>query len=267
MQRKLAYLERMGIEVYGHRDCAPAPEQAAVSEPAAASAPVPTVTPETVPAPAPAPVAASETAPASAPAPTPATTPQENMPADAWQTLKQEVSTCRRCPLHETRTQTVFGVGAGNADWMLIGEAPGVEEDRRGEPFVGRAGQLLDRMLKAIGFAREEVYIANVVKCRPPDNRNPAPEEVLQCDNYLRRQIELIRPQIIIALGGVAMSALLNEQTPVGKMRGRVHTLPGADIPVVVTYHPAYLLRAPTQKRAAWEDLQLACRTVGRELA
>jgi len=189
------------------------------------------------------------------------------MPADAWQTLKQEVSACRRCPLCETRTQTVFGVGAENADWMLIGEAPGSEEDRRGEPFVGRAGQLLDRMLKAIGFAREEVYIANVVKCRPPDNRNPAPEEVLQCDNYLRRQIELIRPQIIIALGGVAMSALLNEQTPVGKMRGRVHTLPGADIPVVVTYHPAYLLRAPTQKRAAWEDLQLACRTVGRELA
>lgn len=203
-------------------------------------------------------------APAQAAAPA---TPQETMPPDAWQTLKQEVSTCRRCPLHETRTQTVFGVGAENADWMLIGEAPGFEEDRRGEPFVGRAGQLLDRMLKAIGFAREEVYIANVVKCRPPDNRNPAPEEVLQCDNYLRRQIELIRPQIIIALGGVAMSALLNEQTPVGKMRGRVHTLPGADIPVVVTYHPAYLLRAPTQKRAAWEDLQLACRTVGRQLA
>ncbi len=246
MRRKLAYLEHMGIEAYGRRDRehAPAPEQAAAPEPTPASG------------------AAPETAPASTPTPTP-----PNMPADAWQTLKQEVSTCRRCPLCETRTQTVFGVGAENADWMLIGEAPGSEEDRRGEPFVGRAGQLLDRMLKAIGFAREEVYIANVVKCRPPDNRNPAPEEVLQCDNYLRRQIELIRPQIIIALGGVAMSALLNEQTPVGKMRGRVHTLPGADIPVVVTYHPAYLLRAPTQKRAAWEDLQLACRTVGRELA
>ncbi|MDD9805783.1 MAG: uracil-DNA glycosylase [Gammaproteobacteria bacterium] len=252
----------MGIEAYGRRDRehAPAPEQAAAPEPTPASAAAPETAPASAPASAPG--AAPETAPASTPTPTP-----PNMPADAWQTLKQEVSTCRRCPLCETRTQTVFGVGAENADWMLIGEAPGSEEDRRGEPFVGRAGQLLDRMLKAIGFAREEVYIANVVKCRPPDNRNPAPEEVLQCDNYLRRQIELIRPQIIIALGGVAMSALLNEQTPVGKMRGRVHTLPGADIPVVVTYHPAYLLRAPTQKRAAWEDLQLACRTVGRELA
>ena len=262
MRRKLAYLEHMGIEAYGRRDRehAPAPEQAAAPEPTPASAAVPETAPASAPASAPG--AAPETAPASTPTP-----PPPNMPADAWQTLKQEVSTCRRCPLCETRTQTVFGVGAENADWMLIGEAPGSEEDRRGEPFVGRAGQLLDRMLKAIGFAREEVYIANVVKCRPPDNRNPAPEEVLQCDNYLRRQIELIRPQIIIALGGVAMSALLNEQTPVGKMRGRVHTLPGADIPVVVTYHPAYLLRAPTQKRAAWEDLQLACRTVGRELA
>ena len=218
----------MGIEVYGRRDREHAPVR------------------ETAPAPA-------------------ATGP--SAPGDAWRILKEEVSVCRRCPLCEARTQTVFGTGAENAGWMLIGEAPGFEEDRKGEPFVGRAGQLLDRMLKAVGFERAEVYIANVVKCRPPDNRNPAPEEVLQCGDYLRRQIELVNPEIIIALGGVAMSALLNVQSPVGRMRGQVHTLPGAKTPVIVTYHPAYLLRSPQQKRAAWDDLQLACRTVGRELA
>ena len=178
----------------------------------------------------------------------------------------REVRVCRRCGLCETRTQTVFGVGARDADWMLIGEAPGFEEDKRGEPFVGRAGKLLDRMLQAIGFARGDVYIANVIKCRPPDNRNPRPDEIASCSDYLKRQIGLVRPRIILLLGGVAAAAVLGEQTPVGRMRGRVHTLPGAAIPVIVTYHPAYLLRAPQQKRAAWDDLQLACRTAGRTL-
>ncbi len=212
--------------------------------------------------PAAAPAVGAQTTPPPVAAPAAAGAPGDG----PWQSLEAEVRACRRCALCETRTQTVFGVGARAAEWMLIGEAPGFEEDKRGEPFVGRAGKLLDRMLQAIGFARADVYIANVIKCRPPDNRNPRPEEVVHCSGYLQRQIELIRPRLILLLGGVAATAVLGEQTPVGRMRGRVYTLPGAEIPVVVTYHPAYLLRAPQQKRAAWDDLQLACRTVGREL-
>lgn len=179
-----------------------------------------------------------------------------------WSLLESEVSRCERCELHKGRTQTVFGVGDKNAKWLLIGEAPGFEEDKQGEPFVGRAGQLLNRMLKAIGLSRSQVYIANTVKCRPPDNRNPKAEEIAACENYLQRQIELIQPQIILALGGVAANALLECDEPVGRLRGNVHHFRDSDIPLVVTYHPAYLLRSPNQKRAAWEDLQLAQRVL-----
>ena len=166
------------------------------------------------------------------------------------------MSGCTRCRLHETRTQTVFGVGNPAADWLIIGEAPGAEEDRRGEPFVGRAGRLLDEMLRAIGEARSSVFIANVLKCRPPNNRDPKPDESAACRSYLERQIELINPRIILAVGRIAAQQLLATDAPVGRMRGKVHRL--GDVPLIVTYHPAYLLRSPTQKRKSWDDLCLA---------
>ena len=175
-----------------------------------------------------------------------------------WETLQREVSECRLCPLHEGRTQTVFGVGDVNADWMLIGEAPGAEEDRRGEPFVGRAGKLLDSMLKALGLDRQQVFIANILKCRPPNNRDPRPEEVLACGNYLNQQINTVKPRLILALGRVAAQNLLKTETPIGKMRGKRFHYGDPPIPVVVTYHPAYLLRSPREKRKSWQDLQLA---------
>lgn len=177
-----------------------------------------------------------------------------------WPELEQAVRQCTRCPLHKTRSQTVFGVGNRRADWMVIGEAPGAEEDRRGEPFVGRAGQLLNAMLKAIGLAREEVYIANILKSRPPDNRDPLPDEVAACEPFLRRQIELVQPSIILALGRIAAQNLLQTDTKLGLLRGKRFLYPGTEIPLVVTYHPAYLLRAPQEKRKAWEDLQFACK-------
>ncbi len=175
-----------------------------------------------------------------------------------WETLQREVAECRLCPLHEGRTQTVFGVGDVNADWMLIGEAPGAEEDRRGEPFVGRAGKLLDSMLKALGLDRQQVFIANILKCRPPNNRDPRPEEVLACGNYLNQQINTVKPRLILALGRVAAQNLLKTETPIGKMRGKQFHYGDPPIPVVVTYHPAYLLRSPREKRKSWQDLQLA---------
>lgn len=177
---------------------------------------------------------------------------------EVWKKLREEVSTCRKCELHQGRTQTVFGVGDIHAEWMLIGEAPGAEEDRQGEPFVGRAGKLLNAMLLAIGLEREQVFIANILKCRPPNNRDPRPEEVLACASYLQQQIELIKPRIILALGRVAAQNLLRVDTPIGKMRGRCYEYPDPSIPVVVTYHPAYLLRSPREKRKSWQDLQLA---------
>ncbi|MGR9092997.1 MAG: uracil-DNA glycosylase, partial [Gammaproteobacteria bacterium] len=162
---------------------------------------------------------------------------------------------CSRCDLHATRTQTVFGIGDRNADLLIIGEAPGAEEDRRGEPFVGRAGQLLNSMLNAIGIARERAYIANILKCRPPDNRDPRPEEVAACGDYLARQIALVAPRVILVLGRIAAQNLLNESTPIGKMRGQRYTYGAAQVPVIVTYHPAYLLRSPQEKRKSWQDL------------
>jgi len=177
-----------------------------------------------------------------------------------WEELRATVSACTRCDLHKSRTQTVFGVGDRNADWMIIGEAPGAEEDRRGEPFVGRAGKLLDEMLRAVGYQRDKVFIANILKCRPPNNRDPRPEESQQCRGYLERQIELVQPRIILAVGRIAAQLLLNSDAPVGRLRGTTHALNGT--PLVVTYHPAYLLRSPSQKRKAWDDLRLARRVV-----
>jgi len=175
-----------------------------------------------------------------------------------WEELRLAVAGCTRCHLSASRTHTVFGVGDQNADWMIIGEAPGAEEDRRGEPFVGRAGKLLDEMLRAVGQGRDRVFIANILKCRPPNNRDPRPEESAACRSYLDRQIELVAPRIILAVGRIAAQLLLDTDAPVGQLRGVVHRL--GDMPLVVTYHPAYLLRSPAQKRKAWSDLRLASR-------
>jgi len=173
-----------------------------------------------------------------------------------WNDLRQCVSECTRCELATSRTKTVFGVGDQNADWMIIGEAPGAEEDRRGEPFVGRAGQMLDEMFRAIGQRRDSVFIANILKCRPPHNRDPRPAEAAECRSYLERQIALVQPKIILAVGKIAAQNLLQTDDPVGRMRGHPHELNG--IPLVVTYHPAYLLRSPSHKRDSWNDLCLA---------
>lgn len=170
-----------------------------------------------------------------------------------WGALEADVRACMKCSLHTTRTQTVFGVGNRNAQWMFIGEAPGADEDAKGEPFVGRAGQLLNAMIAALGLKREDVYIANVLKCRPPNNRDPQPAEVEQCEPYLVRQIALIQPKLIVALGRHAAHSLLKTDLALARLRGQV--LSYQDIPLVVTYHPAYLLRTPSDKRKAWEDL------------
>lgn len=176
-----------------------------------------------------------------------------------WDDLAAQVAGCTACPLHQTRTQTVFGVGDRTARWMFIGEAPGEQEDLQGEPFVGRAGLLLNEMIRSVGLKREEVYIANVLKCRPPKNRDPAPEEAAACENYLKAQLALVRPDIIVAVGRIAAQNLLKTATPIGKLRGQVYAY--QEIPLVVTFHPAYLLRSQTEKRRAWEDLKLALRT------
>jgi len=178
-----------------------------------------------------------------------------------WPELKETVRNCTVCPLRAGCTQTVFGVGDENADWLLVGEAPGAEEDRLGEPFVGQAGRLLDNMLAALGLARgKDVYIANVLKCRPPGNRNPEPSEVAACSPYLKRQIELIRPRLILAMGRFAVQTLLNTDATIGSLRGRVHQYHG--VPLVVTYHPAYLLRNLPDKAKAWADLVFARKTI-----
>lgn len=181
---------------------------------------------------------------------------------DGWIPLEAEALACTRCELHRTRTRVVFGVGDRRARWLVIGEAPGADEDRQGEPFVGRAGQLLNEMLRAAGVAREQVYIANILKCRPPENRDPKPEESRECSRYLERQIALVQPGLILAVGRIAAQFLLAVDTPIGQLRGRVHAFGPASVPLVVTYHPAYLLRSPGQKRKAWEDLCLARDTV-----
>jgi len=177
-----------------------------------------------------------------------------------WLTLERTVAACTRCALHATRTQTVFGVGNRQAQWLFVGEAPGADEDRQGEPFVGRAGQLLNAMIEAIGLTREEVYIANVLKCRPPGNRDPQPNEVECCEPYLVRQIELINPRLIVALGRHAAHSLLKTDAPLSRLRGQRLAYRGT--PLVATFHPAYLLRSPADKRRAWDDLCLARKIV-----
>ncbi len=178
-----------------------------------------------------------------------------------WPALKSAVSTCQACNLCKTRTNTVFGVGDEQAEWMIVGEAPGAEEDARGEPFVGQAGRLLDNMLAALDLSRtKNVYIANVLKCRPPGNRNPEPTEVARCGPHLVRQIGLVRPKLIIAMGRFAAQTLLASDASISSMRGRCHAYHG--IPLIVTYHPAYLLRSLQDKAKAWEDLVFARRTM-----
>ena len=185
-----------------------------------------------------------------------------------WTQLRAAVAACTACRLCQGRTQTVFGTGSVQARWMVVGEAPGEQEDLQGEPFVGRSGQLLDAMLRAIGLTRGEaapdkqVYIANTIKCRPPGNRNPQADEMAQCEPFLIRQIALLKPRIILAMGRFAVQSLLRSDEPVGRLRGRVHRYHG--VPLIVTYHPAYLLRNPEDKARAWDDLCLAVETASR---
>jgi uracil-DNA glycosylase len=178
----------------------------------------------------------------------------------SWTALQTEVAECRKCTLCETRTQTVFGTGNKTADWMIIGEAPGQHEDEQGKPFVGKAGSLLTEMLRAVGLGRDEVFITNILKCRPPGNRDPKPDEAESCSAYLQQQRALVKPKIILAVGRIAAQTLLKTDAPLAKLRGKVHVLDG--ISVVVVYHPAYLLRSLLEKRKVWQDLQLAVRTV-----
>ncbi|NOT11640.1 MAG: uracil-DNA glycosylase [Methylococcaceae bacterium] len=175
-----------------------------------------------------------------------------------WTLLQSRVAACTKCALCETRTQTVFGTGNQNADWLIIGEAPGQHEDLQGKPFVGNAGLLLTEMLRAIGLSRDEVFITNILKCRPPGNRDPKPEEAENCHGYLLQQLNLIKPKIILAVGRIAAQTLLKTDAPLAKLRGKKHTF--NDTPVVVVYHPAYLLRSLSEKHKAWLDLLLAMR-------
>ena len=190
---------------------------------------------------------------------------QAGVAAMGWEALHDAVAACTACKLCEMRKQAVFGTGSTQAQWLVVGEAPGEQEDLQGEPFVGKSGQLLDSMLRAIGLTRgdaepqRQVYIANTVKCRPPGNRNPAPDELAQCEPFLIRQLALLKPRIIIAMGRFAVQSLLRNDEPVGRLRGRVHRYQG--VPLIVTYHPAYLLRNPEDKARAWDDLCLAVET------
>ena len=237
--RRLAYLRALDIDVWERRGTGCTEESADNRSPA--------VAPE---------VRALRSEPMGA-------TPLASLDSLDWEGLIATVKACQRCPLHQTRTQAVFGVGNRSAQWLVIGEAPGADEDRQGEPFVGRAGQLLNSMLKAMGLAREQVFIANILKSRPPNNRDPRAEEVRECIPYLYRQIELIDPRLILCVGRIAAQTLLGTDTPIGKLRGKLHHLApvhaaGKSRPMIVTYHPAYLLRSPAEKRKAWGDLVLA---------
>lgn len=274
-RRRLGYLGAMGVDVWMPRHvaagaversdeiarvepvrAAPAPECASPSPvpPARQTPPVRAAAPEVAPGP----VASGPIEPDVLGLVEPDLPEGPSSPDPArmdWDTLATAVSGCRACGLCETRTNTVFGVGNRNADLLIIGEAPGADEDRAGEPFVGRAGQLLNRMLAAIGLAREQVYIANVLKCRPPGNRDPRTEEAKQCEAYLLRQIDLLGPRAILCVGRVAAQHVLQTDAPLGSLRGRWLAFRTGAIPLRVTYHPAYLLRSPDQKAKAWEDL------------
>ena len=222
---RLQYLEAMGIDVW-------VPRTSVHSEqPLSSEAVIDNAEPET---------------------PAPAT--------DNWAALQAEVANCTKCALCATRTQTVFGSGNKQADWMLVGEAPGQHEDEQGLPFVGNAGLLLTEMLRAIGLTREEVFITNILKCRPPNNRDPHADEVESCNDYLQRQQALIKPKIILAVGRIAAQTLLKTDEPLARLRGKVHAF--NNTPVVVVYHPAYLLRSLPEKRKAWQDLTHAMQTI-----
>lgn len=245
--RRLAYLKALEIDVWERRDgsaraAVPQP-QPTIAEPIIAE-PVVGAAPQVKVVPPPVEVSSDDAV----------------VSGMNWEELATAVRSCTKCPLHATRTNGVFGVGDRSARWLIIGEAPGADEDKQGEPFVGRAGQLLNSMLKAIGLAREQVFIANILKSRPPNNRDPKPEEVRACIPYLYRQIELVNPTLILCVGRIAAQTLLDVDTPIGKLRGTVHRI-AANRPMVVTYHPAYLLRSPVEKRKSWADLLLAMRT------
>ncbi len=261
--RQRAMLAEMGVKVWAPKariapvevDTTPTAEPAPRTQPEAPPArPAPFAAPQT-------PSVRTPTSPPAAPA-SPARPDRAHIATLDWPALREAVAGCQACGLCGSRRNTVFGVGHTQADWMIVGEAPGENEDRQGEPFVGAAGQLLDAMLRACGRARHSeetgrgVYIANVLKCRPPANRNPAPEEVLQCEPFLARQVALVQPKLIIAMGRFAVQSLLKTTEPIGRLRGRVHRYEG--VPVIVTYHPAYLLRTPIDKAKAWADLCLA---------
>lgn len=266
--RQQAMLREMGVTLWlpPQTDAMPLPE-AAMPEPVPSevTAPVPAQAPVASPAPAPVRMSRPVAAPAEAnspSAPRPLAARPSGVAAMDWPALREAVAGCEACGLCRGRQNTVFGVGHEQAQWMIIGEAPGEQEDRQGEPFVGKAGQLLDNMLRAVGLTRAEagpeqqVYIANVLKCRPPMNRNPEPQEVAQCELFLKRQVELVAPKLILAMGRFAVQSILQTGEPIGRLRGRVHAYQG--VPVVVTYHPAYLLRNPADKARSWDDLCLA---------
>lgn len=179
-----------------------------------------------------------------------------------WETLTQEVMQCTACELHKTRTQTVFGVGNRQTNCLFVGEAPGADEDAQGEPFVGRAGRLLNEMLRAIQLSREQIFIVNILKCRPPNNREPSHSEMACCTPFLRRQIQLIQPKLIVALGRIATQYLLATDTAISQLRGKQFEYADTGIPLIPTFHPAYLLRSPQQKKVAWQDLQLIYKIV-----
>lgn len=266
--RQQAMLREMGVTLWlpPQTDAMPLPE-AAMPEPVPSevTAPVPAQAPVASPSPAPVRMSRPVAAPAEAnspSAPRPLAARPSGVAAMDWPALREAVAGCEACGLCRSRRNTVFGVGHAQAQWMIIGEAPGEQEDRQGEPFVGKAGQLLDNMLRAVGLTRAEagpeqqVYIANVLKCRPPMNRNPEPQEVAQCEPFLKRQVELVAPKLILAMGRFAVQSILQTGEPIGRLRGRVHAYQG--VPVVVTYHPAYLLRNPADKARSWDDLCLA---------
>jgi DNA polymerase len=240
------YLAALGLKSWALRATAePAPSQRVAATPIA--------TPPIAASPAAAPAIA---APAIAAPPSAAAAAREA--GVDWPELRTRVAACTRCGLSATRTQTVFGVGNLRAEWLIVGEAPGADEDRQGEPFVGRAGQLLNSMLHAVGLAREQVYIANVLKCRPPGNRDPNPTEAAECLPYLERQIALLKPKIMLAVGRIAAQNLLHTDKTLGSLRQQVHRFGASAVPLIVTYHPGYLLRTPTDKRKTWEDLKFA---------
>ena len=234
-----AHLDAIGIPVWVRRNVLRAARQEEPSPATAATA-----------AP-----AATAAATAAATVATTATAAPASRASGALESIDAQVRDCRKCELHRTRTHTVFGVGRADADCMFIGEAPGAEEDARGEPFVGRAGKLLDAMLAAIGLKRGDVYIANIVKCRPPRNRDPHTDEIAACSGYLRRQIEAVSPRLLVATGRVAAQSLLSTTKPIGHLRGRTYRYGEDRLPVIVMYHPAYFLRSPLEKRKGWDDL------------